>query len=247
MPPDSDSGGFSFFMAKRFTDTEKWKDEWWGSLSNDYRMIWIYLVDSCSIAGIWKKDFRGLNFNCNTKITEKEFLEVFETRLIDRGNYFFIPKFLRFQCPKGLNSNKPAILSIIKELEQNNLILTVQQSLGNDFLIIKDKGKGTGQGKGEGKDTGTGTGTGTGIEHSNKTLDWFKNQIDSIFMESMKMNHKGKDIDQAIKDSYAHMAADPHRLARAEPSDCKKLLNTWLSNAKPNGSEPPKRKLAFEI
>jgi hypothetical protein len=145
-------------MAKRFTDTEKWKDEWWGSLSNDYRMIWLYLVDSCSIAGIWKKDFRGLNFNCNTKITEKEFLEVFETRLIDRGNYFFIPKFLRFQCPKGLNSNKPAILSIIKELEQNNLILTVQQSLGNDFLIIKDKGKGTGQGKGEGKDTGTGQG-----------------------------------------------------------------------------------------
>jgi len=85
------------------------------------------------------------------------------------------------------------------------------------------------------------------VSDNTKTLDWFKNQIDSIFMESMKMNHKGKDIEQAIKDSYAHMAADPHRLARAEPSDCKKLLNTWLSNAKPNGSEPPKRKLAFEI
>lgn len=141
-------------MAKRFTDTDKWKDEWWGSLSNDYRMIWLYLVDSCSIAGIWKKDFRGLNFNCNTAITEEKFLEVFKTRLIDRGNYYFIPKFLRFQCPKGLNSNKPAILSIIKELEQNNLIQTVQQSLGNDFLIIKDKGKGTDKGKGEGKDKG---------------------------------------------------------------------------------------------
>lgn len=141
-------------MPRRFTDTEKWRDEWWGSLSNDYRMIWLYLIDSCSIAGIWKKDFRGLNFNCNTNITEEDFLATFGKRLVDKGNFFFIPKFLRFQCPKGLNSNKPAIVSIVKELEQNNLIQTVHQSLGNDFLIIKgkDKGKGTGKDKGEGKE-----------------------------------------------------------------------------------------------
>lgn len=138
-------------MPRRFTDTEKWRDEWWGSLTNDYRMIWLYLVDSCSIAGVWKKDFRGLNFNCNTNITEADFLKTFGERLVDRGNFYFIPKFLRFQCPKGLNSNKPAILSIVKELEQNNLTLMVIQSLGNDFLIIKDKGKGKGKDKGIGE------------------------------------------------------------------------------------------------
>jgi hypothetical protein len=129
-------------MAKRFTDTEKWRDEWWGSLSNDYRMIWLYLVDSCSIAGIWKKDFRGLNFNCNTSVTEEEFLKVFSTRVMDHGTFFFIPKFIRFQCPKGLNSNKPAILSIVRELQLNNLTQTVNELFGNDYLIIKDKDKG---------------------------------------------------------------------------------------------------------
>lgn len=141
-------------MPKRFTDTAKWTDEWFGSLSNDYRMVWLYLVDSCSIAGIWKKDFRGLNFNCNTNITEEDFLKIFATRVIDRGNFFFIPKFVRFQCPLGLNSNKPAIISIVRELEQNNLIQTVQELFGNDYLIIKDKGKG--KDKGEGKEKGTG-------------------------------------------------------------------------------------------
>lgn len=145
-------------MAKRFTDSEKWKDEWWGSLPNDYRMIWLYLVDSCSIAGIWKKDFRGLQFNCNVKISESEFLAVFGTRLIDMGNFFFIPKFLLFQCPKGLNSNKPAILSIVKELTNNNLIEIIQQSLPNDFLIIKGKGKGKGKGEDKGEDKGEGDG-----------------------------------------------------------------------------------------
>lgn len=85
------------------------------------------------------------------------------------------------------------------------------------------------------------------VSDNTKTLAWFKEQIDPIFMEKMQMSHKGKDIDQAIMESYAHMAADSHRLALAESSDCKKLLNTWLSNAKPTASEPPKRKLAFEI
>lgn len=132
-------------MAKRFTDTEKWRDEWWGSLTNDYRMIWLYLVDSCSIAGIWKKDFRGLNFNCNTNITEEDFLKVFKTRVVDRGSFFFIPKFVRFQNPKGLNSNKPAVVAVVNELSLNNLIQTVQELFGNDYLIIKGKRKGIGR------------------------------------------------------------------------------------------------------
>jgi hypothetical protein len=143
-------------MAKRFTDTEKWRDEWWGSLPNDYRIIWLYLIDSCSIAGIWKKDFRGMNFNCNTKIEEEAFIKVFGSRLIDRGQFFFIPKFLRFQCPKGLNSNKPAVLSIVKELQLNNLTEIVNESFGNDFLIIKDKDKGKGKGTDNGKGNGQG-------------------------------------------------------------------------------------------
>jgi hypothetical protein len=138
-------------MARRFTDSEKWKDDWWGALSNDHRLVWLYLVDSCSIAGIWKKDFRGLNFNCNTNLNEEEFLKVFGTRVIDKGHYFFIPKFVFYQCPKNLNSNKPAILSIVKELKQYNLTGIIQQLFGNDYLIIKDKGKGKDKGEEEGK------------------------------------------------------------------------------------------------
>lgn len=141
-------------MARRFTDTEKWKDDWWGALSNDHRLVWLYLVDSCSIAGIWKKDFRGLNFNCNTNLNEEDFLKVFGSRVIDKGHYFFIPKFVFYQCPKGLNSNKPAIVSIVKELKQYNLTGIIQQLFGNDYLIIKDKGKGTDKGKDQGEETG---------------------------------------------------------------------------------------------
>lgn len=65
-----------------------------------------------------------------------------------------------------------------------------------------------------------------------KTLAWFTSQIDELFFEQMQFAHKGKNIEQAIKESYSHLAADKMRLRNAESSDCKKLLNTWLSNQK---------------
>lgn len=208
-------------MPRRFTDTEKWRDEWWGSLDNDYRMIWLYLVDSCSIAGIWKKDFRGLNFNCNTKITENDFYSVFGSRIIDKGNYFFIPKFLRYQCPKGLNSNKPAIISIIKELELNNLIQIVRESLGNDFLIIKDKDKGKGKDKGTDK--------GKEKEPVKTKLEIFEDIFtDDQFVEGLAMTHKGKDFKQAFEECYLY-----HSNGHSPPKEIgewKQKLSSWLTN-----------------
>ncbi len=143
-------------MPKRFTDTDKWRDEWYGSLSNDNRIIWQYLLDNCTNAGIFKKDWRLLRFQCNTNISEEEFSNVFKGRVIDRGNFFFIPKFLKFQNKKGLNSNKPAIVAIREELAANNLIQIVIESLGNDFLTIKGIGKGKEEGKVNGKENGNG-------------------------------------------------------------------------------------------
>lgn len=61
---------------------------------------------------------------------------------------------------------------------------------------------------------------------------WFKSCFDEMYLEELKMVHKGKDIQQAILESYAHLAADKQRIKRADQSDCKKLLNTWLTNTK---------------
>ena len=33
-------------MAKRFTDTDKWKDEWYTELSNDYKVIWLVFTNA---------------------------------------------------------------------------------------------------------------------------------------------------------------------------------------------------------
>jgi len=74
---------------------------------------------------------------------------------------------------------------------------------------------------------------------SEKNFEWFLKQFDEIWVDGLKMTHKGKDFMQAAKESFAHLAADPVRLKMAEASDCKKLLNTWLTNQRinKNGTE----------
>jgi hypothetical protein len=114
-------------MAKRFTDTEKWDDEWFLSLENDSRIVWQFLLDKCSIGGCWKKNFKMLNFCCHVQWDEKMFVKVFNGRLVDMGSYFFIPKFIKFQYPAGLNSSKPAIISVRKELSDKKLDLMITE------------------------------------------------------------------------------------------------------------------------
>lgn len=132
-------------MPKRFTDTEKWKDEWYLSLTNDNRIVWQYLLDNCSTAGVLKKNYKLLNFCCNTNLTEKELLEIFAERVFIYEKFIFIPKFIKFQYPKGIKSDKPIIVGVRNELLDKQLIDSnfeiINQSLTNDRPIIMDKEK----------------------------------------------------------------------------------------------------------
>lgn len=136
-------------MALRYTETNKWKDDWFLSLSNDYRIIWQYIIDNCSVAGLWKTGLKHLNYFCNTNITIEEFKTVFKGRVfeIENGSYFFIPKFLKIQYPSGIKSNKPLIISVRKEVEKFNLNPIIKESLNNDYIMIEQSYKDTGNRK----------------------------------------------------------------------------------------------------
>ena len=122
-------------MSKRLTDTDKWKDDWYVSLSNDSKVVWQWLIDNCNHAGICKRSIVLLNTMCKVNYTEEQMIKEMDRRVIIIGNIWFIPKFIKFQY-STLFSSKPAVISVVKELFLYNLIGIIPESFGNDYNII---------------------------------------------------------------------------------------------------------------
>lgn len=122
-------------MAKRFTDSQKWNDDWYISLSNNYKVVWQWLLDNCNHAGVCKRSMSLLNLMCRTNILEKDLVKIMEGRIIIINNNWFIPKYLKFQY-STLLSSKPAVISAVKELFSSDCVKLIPESFGNDYLII---------------------------------------------------------------------------------------------------------------
>jgi hypothetical protein len=106
-------------MAKRFTDTDKWKKGFIKNLPAKYKLLWLYILDDCNHAGIWDTDFEVASIRIGSKINEKEAAQVLaeQIKIFDDGNKWFIPKFIDFQYGQ-LNENVNAHKSVIKLLDK---------------------------------------------------------------------------------------------------------------------------------
>lgn len=106
-------------MAKRFTDTDKWKKGFIRSLPAKYRLFWLYILDDCNHAGIWETDFEVASIRIGSKVTEAEASRVMasQIKIFDNGNKWFIPKFIDFQYGT-LNENSRPHAAVIKLLDK---------------------------------------------------------------------------------------------------------------------------------
>ena len=136
-------------MAKRFTDTEKWKKPFIRGLQGAYKLLWLYICDDCDHAGIWQVDIEVAQIRIGEKIDSKEAVKSFDEKIIifDKGNKWFIPSFLEFQYPSGLNPDNRAHNSVIILLEKYSLIISKDKPLisplkgAMDMDMVKDMDK----------------------------------------------------------------------------------------------------------
>ena len=130
-------------MAKRFTDTEKWKKPFIRGLQGAYKLLWLYICDDCDHAGIWQVDIDVAQIRIGEKIDLKEAIKSFDEKIIifDKGNKWFIPSFIEFQYPSGLNPDNRAHNSIIILLEKNNLLDKQNKPLTRPLQGRKDMDK----------------------------------------------------------------------------------------------------------
>ena len=115
-------------MAKRFTDTEKWKKGFIRSLPSSYKLLWLYMLDDCDNAGVWQVEVEVASIRLGAKLNEKEALKLFGDTVIsfDSGTKWFIKEFVKFQQGVNhiaeLNSNSNPHKSILRLVEQYKLL-----------------------------------------------------------------------------------------------------------------------------
>lgn len=115
-------------MAKRFTDTEKWKHPTFRSLNLKARLAWIFLLDECDHAGMWLLDFEVASAKLGFTVDLAAFTEWFGEKLFLAGDKrLFIPDFLRFQYGvkkhEEFNPSSKPHLAVLRELENHGVSL----------------------------------------------------------------------------------------------------------------------------
>jgi uncharacterized phage protein (TIGR02220 family) len=164
-------------VAKRLTESEKWKNSWFRNLQPRHKLLWIYLLDNCDQHGIWPIDMGLVSFQIGEPYDESD-LYAFGGKLFFSANKAIIDSFLNFQYGGNKNKNSKTIEKGIKRIQDlvdfaesrkgnffdNDDSETVQKLISNDDDDLQrgsrpplegvetclGKGKGNGEGKGKG-------------------------------------------------------------------------------------------------
>lgn len=110
-------------MAKRMTDTEKWKKPFFKSLPVEYKCFWLYLLDDCDHCGIWHVDQEVAELRLGIKLSFQKALGLFKERVVvfDNETKWFIPDFIPFQYG-ALNTKNKMFKPVLPVLEKYKLM-----------------------------------------------------------------------------------------------------------------------------
>lgn len=133
------------WMSKRFTDSEKWKDPWFGGLTVNQKVIWYYLCDACDSVGIWKVNLPLLGFYLGEPVSIDTLKELGRRLVWLSDEKVWLPGFLKFQY-SNLSATNKAHRGIMKKIlqETNGLPLDdTQRELIEGFkTLIRGSGEG---------------------------------------------------------------------------------------------------------
>lgn len=132
-------------MAKRFTATEIWNEDWFLEMPLEYKLFWYYMLSNCDHSGLFKvnlRSFCGLN---EVKLSPKLVVEYFNKgkdriRIISES-LWLIEDFFVYQYGTTLNMNNRVHESIAAIYKKNKIELTSIRGLLDLKDGVKDKDK----------------------------------------------------------------------------------------------------------
>lgn len=226
-------------MAKRFTDTAKWKKEFIKGLEAKYKLLWFYILDDCDHAGIWEVDFEVASLRVGEDLSYNEsFVALGEQIVVVGKNKWWIKDFISFQYGTLTPKNKmyEPVMSVLRKFNIDPTIPHEIEDLSpingvKDIDKVKDKVK---------------------VKDKENAQDFFLEvekltdrvkiieaiMTDEIYIEQLQMAHRGKDIKKAFEECYIHHSNAPNPPVTV--GEWRQKLNTWLINTK-NGTSKTNR------
>lgn len=133
-------------MAKRLSDTEKWMDSWFRRLPANGKILWLYILDRCDIAGVWEVDYDLFSLLSGVPMTPEEAESMLGDRVhfFDDGRKAWVRKFIDFQNgPLREESESKIIQLIIRTLKSHDLWIPYSMGINThkDRAIVKERVK----------------------------------------------------------------------------------------------------------
>jgi len=213
-------------MAKRMTDTDKWKKRFLRELKPQHKLLWFYILDDCNHAGIWDVDIEVASIRIGETLVydmlPQEFLNKIE--IFDNGDKWFIPDFIEFQYGE-LNPNSNVHKSVIALLDKYNLqgYLKGSQALPEG---VQDKDKD--------KDI---------VKVKSKVKRFVKPTIEEV---ADYCNERSNDVD--AEKFYDYYSSNGWKVGKNAMKDWKASVRTWEKNTtqQQKASQPKQILTAWE-
>lgn len=134
-------------MAKRFIDTEIFKDSWFMDLSVSGKLLWFYCITNCDHAGIIEWNKKLIKFQTDIKDLETVTEELGKSLVTVNDHLKLLPKFFEYQYPKYPAKRFAAADGAVLLLIKYDLLDKINLTLTKDFIKSLSIGKSIGKGK----------------------------------------------------------------------------------------------------
>ncbi len=214
-----------FFMAYRFTNTDKWKqDAWFLELPPLQKLLFIYLCENCDIAGFIEVSEKRYAFETGIDVSEiKGALEGLRRAFITSqdGSFLYLKNFIKHQKNIPLNDTNKAHIGIISRLEDRKHLFgfqSIEEFLPNEV-----------QGACKGLQSPSGIGKGNSnkkkeeYEEEKESFIKFWNLYDKKVGDKKKLvakwcSLKNEDRDKIFETLPYYVASTPDKKFRKDPA-----------------------------
>lgn len=126
---------------KRFTETDKWRDQWFRKLPADLKLAYLYVVDNCDAAGVWEGDYELAEFVLGSKPCWTQLIELLGERVqIVNGGKWWLTRFIGFQYGELSEDCKPH-QNVIRLLKMHGLSIPNAKGIQRHKDKEKEKDK----------------------------------------------------------------------------------------------------------